>query len=80
LPLDEDVDVAAVVFDVVLELDELPHALRATAVAPVRSKANTDLECLCTAPPPVKRLVFPAAQSNSHPLVRGVHWEGFARS
>jgi hypothetical protein len=34
------------------ELDELPHALSATAVTPVRSKVNSDLLCLCTTPPP----------------------------
>jgi hypothetical protein len=40
--------------EVVDELDELPQALSATAMTPVRSKARKDLVCLCTAPPPEK--------------------------
>jgi hypothetical protein len=58
-PLDDEL-VDALVDEVVDdELDELPHALSAIAVAPVRSKASTDLESLCTTPPPVSEVSYP---------------------
>jgi hypothetical protein len=56
-PLDDEL-VDAAVDDELLD-DELPHALSAIAVAPVRSKASSDLECLCTAPPPVSEVSCP---------------------
>jgi hypothetical protein len=59
LPLEDDVDVDPPGDDDELD-DELPHALRATAVTPARSTASIDLVCLCTTPPPLPRkLVVP---------------------
>jgi hypothetical protein len=55
-------DADVVVFAVVVELDELPQALSATAVAAVRSKASVDLECLFTTSPPLPEVGVPVAQ------------------